>query len=62
LEHCPEKSCGYFNYSGNQLTSLEHCPKEVCGDVFDCSDNYINTLEDLPKLPKIAGVFLTFNY
>ena len=39
---------GYFNCSGNKLTSLEGCPIRV-GGYFDCSWNNLTSLEGCPK-------------
>ena len=39
---------GWFDCSGNQLTSLEGCPNWVGGG-FNCADNQLTTLEGCPN-------------
>lgn len=46
--------CGWFNCSGNNLTTLKHAPKEVSGS-FDCSENKLTSLEHAPKT--VGGSF-----
>jgi len=45
---------GYFDCSGNQLTSLEGAPQKVTGQ-FDCSDNNLTSLEGSPQ--EVKGYF-----
>jgi len=46
------KVSGFFNVSGNRLTSLEGCPKTV-GGLFSCSFNKITDLQHGPE--KVGG-------
>ena len=45
---------GYFDISGNRLTSLKNCPKHIGGD-FYCDDNLLTSLKDGPE-------FVGFSY
>ena len=45
---------GYFDCSGNQLTSLEGAPQEVGGN-FYCSENQLTSLEGAPQ--EVKGMF-----
>lgn len=49
---------GFFDCSGNKLTSLKGCPKEV-GSWFDCSNNNLISLE---YSPIIVGGDFNCNY
>jgi len=40
---------GYFDFDGNNLTTLEGCPKKVYGD-FYCPRNKLTSLEHSPKI------------
>ena len=55
LKYCPQTiNNGYFDCSGNQLTSLEHGPTSVGGD-FWCKHNQLTSLEHGPT--SVGGDF-----